>query len=74
MPGGDMSDSSRRRLLWFTCRGARDAGITAWLWGSDVRSFARVAERVLRPEGWWVEDDDDDAEAGEEGGLRAESG
>ncbi|GLC45896.1 hypothetical protein PLESTF_000709800 [Pleodorina starrii] len=29
------------------CWGARDAGITAWLWGSDVRSWAEVADRVL---------------------------
>ncbi|GIL63072.1 hypothetical protein Vafri_17046 [Volvox africanus] len=29
------------------CWGARDAGITAWLWGYDVRSWAEVADRVL---------------------------
>ncbi|GIL88455.1 hypothetical protein Vretimale_15372 [Volvox reticuliferus] len=29
------------------CWGARDAGITAWLWGCDVRSWAEVADRVL---------------------------
>lgn len=28
----------RRNDLW----GARDAGITAWLWGSDVHSFEEV--------------------------------
>lgn len=29
------------------CWGARDAGITAWLWGYDVRSWEQVAQRVL---------------------------
>jgi REG-2-like HAD superfamily hydrolase len=34
----------RRNDIW----GARDAGITAWLWGVDVHSFDEVARRVLR--------------------------
>lgn len=33
----------RRNDVW----GARDAGISAWLWGYDVRSWAEVADRVL---------------------------
>lgn len=33
----------RRNDVW----GARDAGITAWLWGTDVMSFEEVAEKVL---------------------------
>lgn len=32
----------RRNDIW----GARDAGCDAWLWGSDVRSFKEVAERI----------------------------
>ena len=34
----------RRNDIW----GARDAGITAWLWGQDVKSFEEVADKVLR--------------------------
>ena len=33
----------RRNDVW----GGRDAGVTAWLWGSDVHSFEEVARRVL---------------------------
>lgn len=33
----------RRNDIW----GARDAGITAWLWGVDVQSFEEVAEKVI---------------------------
>mmetsp|Transcript_14977 Transcript_14977/g.32461 ORF Transcript_14977/g.32461 Transcript_14977/m.32461 type:complete len:292 (+) Transcript_14977:149-1024(+) len=33
----------RRNDVW----GARDAGITAWLWGVDVTSFEEVADKVL---------------------------
>jgi REG-2-like HAD superfamily hydrolase len=44
----------RRNDIW----GARDAGITAWLWGVDVHSFDEVAKRVLL--GQAAEDDDDD--------------
>ncbi|GFR52948.1 hypothetical protein Agub_g15610 [Astrephomene gubernaculifera] len=29
------------------CWGARDAGLTAWHWGYDVRSWEEVADRVL---------------------------
>ncbi|KAF7148993.1 hypothetical protein RHSIM_Rhsim03G0102000 [Rhododendron simsii] len=32
----------RRNDIW----GARDAGCDAWLWGSDVRSFKEVAQRI----------------------------
>ncbi|XP_051150842.1 uncharacterized protein LOC127265175 [Andrographis paniculata] len=32
----------RRNDVW----GARDAGCDAWLWGSDVKSFKEVAERI----------------------------
>lgn len=34
----------RRNDIW----GARDAGITALLWGTDVSSFGQLAQRVLR--------------------------
>ena len=34
----------RRNDIW----GARDAGITAWLWGQDIKSFEEVADKVLR--------------------------
>jgi hypothetical protein len=34
----------RRNDIW----GARDVGITAWLWGSDVESFDEVADKLLR--------------------------
>ena len=34
----------RRNDIW----GARDAGITAWLWGQDVKSFEEVADKVLK--------------------------
>jgi REG-2-like HAD superfamily hydrolase len=37
----------RRNDVW----GARDAGICAWLWGTDVHSFQQVADRVLRGAG-----------------------
>ncbi|KAG2428439.1 hypothetical protein HXX76_011559 [Chlamydomonas incerta] len=40
------------------CWGARDAGITAWLWGYDVRSWEQVAQRVLR--GAEADDEDED--------------
>lgn len=43
----------RRNDLW----GARDAGICAWLWGSDVHSFDQVADMVLSGTG--AKDDDD---------------
>eukprot|EP00210_Caulerpa_lentillifera_P009492 g9052.t1 len=33
----------RRNDLW----GARDAGIEAWLWRSDVNSFREIADRIL---------------------------
>lgn len=32
----------RRNDIW----GARDAGCDAWLWGSDVKSFKEVAQRI----------------------------
>lgn len=43
----------------------RDAGVTAWLWGSDVHSFEEVARRVLHMQrsGFFAlldEDDDGD--------------
>ena len=37
------ASSCRRNDIW----GARDAGITAWLWGADVASFEQVADKVL---------------------------
>lgn len=37
----------RRNDIW----GARDAGITAWLWGVDVASFDEVADKVLSGRG-----------------------
>lgn len=37
--------------------GARDAGCFAWLWGLDVTSFEKVAERVISGES---ESDDDE--------------
>lgn len=33
----------RRNDVW----GARDAGVAAWLWGSDVTTFRSVADRIL---------------------------
>eukprot|EP00879_Flechtneria_rotunda_P005768 GHRR01006069.1.p1 GENE.GHRR01006069.1~~GHRR01006069.1.p1 ORF type:complete len:140 (+),score=43.52 GHRR01006069.1:1056-1475(+) len=42
----------RRNDVW----GARDAGVTAWLWGVDVHSFDQVARRVLL--GLAADDDD----------------
>ncbi|GAX73764.1 hypothetical protein CEUSTIGMA_g1215.t1 [Chlamydomonas eustigma] len=33
----------RRNDVW----GARDAGISAWLWGTDVTSFDQVASKIL---------------------------
>lgn len=34
----------RRNDVW----GARDAGVHAWLWGADVRSFDELAYRGAR--------------------------
>lgn len=42
----------RRNDVW----GARDAGISAWLWGVDVHSFDQVARKVLLDP--MAEDDD----------------
>lgn len=42
----------RRNDVW----GARDAGVTAWLWGVDVHNFDEVAKRVLSG----VVDEDDE--------------
>lgn len=36
----------RRNDVW----GARDAGIDAWLWKSDVNSFQEIANRILKTE------------------------
>jgi FMN phosphatase YigB (HAD superfamily) len=49
----------RRNDVW----GGRDAGVTAWLWGTDVHSFEEVARRVLHMQqsglvSFWDEDDD----------------
>lgn len=48
----------RRNDVW----GGRDAGVTAWLWGSDVHSFDDVARRVLHmsERGLMAFDEDDD--------------
>lgn len=40
--------------------GARDAGITAWLWGIDVHSFDEVVRRVLRGPSAYAEWDSDE--------------
>jgi hypothetical protein len=44
--------TGRLLLLLLACRrndvwGARDAGVTAWLWGVDVVSFTQLADRLL---------------------------
>ncbi|KAG2451007.1 hypothetical protein HYH02_004277 [Chlamydomonas schloesseri] len=58
------------------CWGARDAGITAWLWGYDVRSWEQVAQRVLR--GSEADDDededDDDDRPDSSGGMSRAAG
>jgi REG-2-like HAD superfamily hydrolase len=47
----------RRNDVW----GARDAGIAAWLWGVDVKSFDEVARKVLKgPAAAYAESDSDD--------------
>jgi REG-2-like HAD superfamily hydrolase len=46
----------RRNDVW----GARDAGITAWLWGVDVHSFEEVARKVLKGPAAYAESDSDD--------------
>ncbi|GBF87825.1 haloacid dehalogenase-like hydrolase domain-containing protein [Raphidocelis subcapitata] len=51
----------RRNDVW----GGRDAGVTAWLWGSDVHTFDEVARRVLHMQragltAWGLGDEDDD--------------
>lgn len=33
----------RRNDVW----GARDCGLTAWLWGEQVTSFEEIAERIV---------------------------
>lgn len=40
----------------------RDAGVTAWLWGSDVHTFEEVARRVLHMQrsGLTAWDDEED--------------
>lgn len=52
----------RRNDVW----GARDAGVNAWLWGVDVKSFQQVADRLLLGKGydWADETDEDEAEQG----------
>ncbi|KAF8068398.1 kin-1 [Scenedesmus sp. PABB004] len=45
----------RRNDVW----GARDAGVAAWLWGVDVRSFDAVARRVLAGPAAAFDDDDE---------------
>jgi len=44
----------RRNDVW----GARDAGITAWLWGVDVHSFQDVANKLLFGKKAGEEDDE----------------
>jgi hypothetical protein len=41
---------------------SRDAGVTAWLWGSDVHTFGEVAKRVLymQQSGLMAWDDEED--------------
>lgn len=51
----------RRNDVW----GARDAGVNAWLWGVDVRSFQQVADRLLLGKGYDWADETDEDEAGE---------
>lgn len=46
----------RRNDVW----GARDAGITAWMWGVDVHSFDEVARKVLKGPAAYAESDSDD--------------
>ena len=38
-----IGDDKRNDIL-----GASDAGITAWLWGQDIKSFEEVADKVLK--------------------------